>query len=148
MDHAVDFLSGNSKYVKENLIKKMYEASDNQNYEAAGIYKNRIKALTSATANQNINVPNLNDVDFLVLKKIDNKVVIQMSIVRGGCNYGSKAYFPKIGKNGSDVNEDEVMQAFICQFYNKNEPASIIMVNQYPKAVSYTHLTLPTICSV
>ena len=52
---------------------------------------------------------------------------------RGGCNYGSKAYFPKIGKNGSDVNEDEVMQAFICQFYNKNEPASIIMVNQYPK---------------
>ena len=133
MDHAVDFLSGNSKYVKENLIKKMYEASDNQNYEAAGIYKNRIKALTSATANQNINVPNLNDVDFLVLKKIDNKVVIQMSIVRGGCNYGSKAYFPKIGKNGSDVNEDEVMQAFICQFYNKNEPASIIMVNQYPK---------------
>ena len=53
----------------------MYEASDNQNYEAAGIYKNRIKALTSATANQNINVPNLNDVDFLVLKKIDNKVL-------------------------------------------------------------------------
>ena len=133
INHAVQFLSGYSKDIKDNLIKKMYKASDDQNYEAAGIYKNRIKALTEATARQNINVPNLNNVDFLVLKKIDNKVVIQMSIVRGGCNYGSKAYFPKIGKNGIDVQEDEIMKAFICQFYNKNEPASIILVNQYPK---------------
>jgi excinuclease ABC subunit C len=63
-------LSGYSKDIKDNLIKKMYKASDDQNYEAAGIYKNRIKALTEATARQNINVPNLNNVDFLVLKKI------------------------------------------------------------------------------
>ena len=133
LDQAKNFLSGNSKNIKEDLIKKMYDASNQTNYEAAAIYRNRIKALTEVTANQNINIPKLNNVDFIVLKKIDNKIVIQMSVIRGGCSYGSKAYFPDIGKNGSDVNEDEVMQAFICQFYDKNAPAENILLNQLPK---------------
>ena len=133
LELAEKFLSGNSKIIKNSLIQQMYNASDNQNYEAAAIYRNRLKALTEATAHQNINIPNLNDADFLVLKKIDNKVIIQMSIVRGGCNYGSKSYFPNIGKNPNDVIANEVMQAFICQFYNTNQPPSMIIVNQYPK---------------
>ncbi len=133
LTQAKNFLSGNSKKIKEDLINKMYDASNQQNFEAAAIYRNRIKALTEVTANQNINMPNLNNIDFIVLKKIDNKVVIQMTIFRGGCSYGSKAYFPNMGKNGSDVNEDEVMQAFICQFYDKNIPAENILVNQSPK---------------
>ena len=85
------------------------------------------------TANQNINVPNINDADFLVLKKIENKVVIQMNIIRNGSSYGSKAYFPNVGKNAVDVNDNEIMQAFICQFYDKNVPATNILVNQNPK---------------
>ena len=111
----------------------MYEASNHQNFEAAAIYRNRVKALTEVTANQNINVPNINDADFLVLKKIENKVVIQMNIIRNGSSYGSKAYFPNVGKNAIDVNDNEIMQAFICQFYDKNVPATNILVNQNPK---------------
>ena len=67
---AKNFLLGKSKEIKENLINKMYEASNHQNFEAAAIYRNRVKALTEVTANQNINIPNINDADFLVLKKI------------------------------------------------------------------------------
>ena len=130
---AKNFLLGKSKEIKENLINKMYEASNHQNFEAAAIYRNRVKALTEVTANQNINVPNINDADFLVLKKIENKVVIQMNIIRNGSSYGSKAYFPNIGKNAIDVNDNEIMQAFICQFYDKNVPATNILVNQNPK---------------
>ena len=130
---AKNFLLGKSKEIKENLINKMYEASNHQNFEAAAIYRNRVKALTEVTANQNINVPNINDADFLVLKKIENKVVIQMNIIRNGSSYGSKAYFPNIGKNAIDVNDNEIMQAFICQFYDKNVPATNILVNKNPK---------------
>ena len=130
---AKNFLLGKSKEIKENLINKMYEASNHQNFEAAAIYRNRVKALTEVTANQNINVPNINDADFLVLKKIENKVVIQMNIIRNGSSYGSKAYFPNVGKNAIDVNDNEIMQAFICQFYDKNVPATNILVNQNPK---------------
>ena len=111
----------------------MYDASNKQNFEAAAIFRNRIKALTDVNASQNINVPNVNDVDFLVLRKIENKVVIQMTIVRSGCNYGSKSYFPSPGKNGTDVLEEEIMQAFICQFYDKNIPPENILVNLNPK---------------
>ncbi|WP_443643967.1 excinuclease ABC subunit UvrC [Candidatus Levibacter sp. Uisw_134_01] len=130
---AKNFLLGKSKEIKENLINKMYEASNHQNFEAAAIYRNRVKALTEVTANQNINIPNINDADFLVLKKIENKVVVQMNIIRNGSSYGSKAYFPNIGKNAIDVNDNEIMQAFICQFYDKNVPATNILVNQNPK---------------
>ena len=56
-----------------------------------------------------------------------------MTIIRNGCNYGSKSYFPNPGKNGTDVNENEIMKAFICQFYEKNIPAESILVNEYPK---------------
>ena len=133
LNEAKKFLQGNSKSIKQNLIKKMYDASNKQNFEAAAIFRNRIKALTDVNASQNINVPNVNDVDFLVLRKIENKVVIQMTIVRSGCNYGSKSYFPSPGKNGTDVLEEEIMQAFICQFYDKNIPPENILVNLNPK---------------
>ena len=132
---AKNFLSGNSKKIKQKLIEKMYDASNKQNFEAASIFRNRIKALTDITATQNINIQNLNNVDLLALKKLDNKVVIQMTIIRNGHNYGSKSYFPNMGKNGIDINEDEIMQAFICQFFDKNIPAENILVNKYPKEI-------------
>lgn len=130
---AKRFLTGDSNKIKQKLIEQMYDASDKQNFEAASIFRNRIKALTEVTATQNINIQNLKNVDLLALKKLDNKVVIQMSIIRNGHHYGSKSYFPNIGKNGIDVNEDEIMQAFICQFFDKNIPAENILVNQNPK---------------
>jgi len=130
---AKNFLSGNSNKIKQKLIQKMYDASDKKNFEAASIFRNRIKALTDITATQNINIQNLNNVDLLALKKLDNKVVIQMTIIRNGQNYGSKSYFPNTGKNGIDVKEDEIIQAFICQFFDKNIPAENILVNQHPK---------------
>ena len=130
---AKNFLSGNSNKIKQKLIQKMYDASDKKNFEAASIFRNRIKALTDITATQNINIQNLNNVDLLALKKLDNKVVIQMTIIRNGHNYGSKSYFPNTGKNGIDVKEDEIIQAFICQFFDKNIPAENILVNQHPK---------------
>ena len=133
LNGAKKFLQGNSKSIKQNLIKKMYNASNKQNFEAAAIFRNRIKALTEVNASQNINIPNMNNVDFLVLRKIDNKVVIQMTIIRSGCNYGSKSYFPNPGKNGTDVLEEEIMQAFVCQFYDKNIPPENILVNLHPK---------------
>ncbi len=133
LNEAKKFLQGNSKSIKQNLIKKMYNASNKQNFEAAAIFRNRIKALTEVNASQNINIPNMNNVDFLVLRKIDNKVVIQMTIIRSGCNYGSKSYFPNPGKNGTDVLEEEIMQAFVCQFYDKNIPPENILVNLHPK---------------
>ncbi len=133
LNEAKKFLQGNSKSIKQNLIKKMYNASNKQNFEAAAIFRNRIKALTEVNASQNINIPNMNNIDFLVLRKIDNKVVIQMTIIRNGCNYGSKSYFPNPGKNATDVLEEEIMQAFVCQFYDKNIPPENILVNLHPK---------------
>ena len=130
---AKNFLTGDTNVIKKKLVEKMYDASNKKKFEEAAIFRDRIKTLTEITASQNINIPELKNVDLLAIKQLDNKVVIQMTIIRNGHNYGSKSYFPYTGKNSIDVKADEIMQAFICQFFDKNIPAENILVNEYPK---------------
>ncbi len=130
---AKKFLTGDTNDIKKKLVEKMYDASNKKKFEEAAIYRDRIKTLTEITASQNINIPELKNVDLLAIKQLDNKVVIQMTIIRNGHNYGSKSYFPYTGKNSIDVKADEIMQAFICQFFDKNIPAENILVNESPK---------------
>jgi len=130
---AKNFLTGDTNDIKKKLVEKMYDASNKKKFEEAAIFRDRIKTLTEITASQNINIPELKNVDLLAIKQLDNKVVIQMTIIRNGHNYGSKSYFPYTGKNSIDVKADEIMQAFICQFFDKNIPAENILVNESPK---------------
>lgn len=130
---AKKFLTGDTNDIKKKLVEKMYDASNKKKFEEAAIFRDRIKTLTEITASQNINIPELKNVDLLAIKQLDNKVVIQMTIIRNGHNYGSKSYFPYTGKNSIDVKADEIMQAFICQFFDKNIPAENILVNESPK---------------
>ena len=127
---TVDFLSGNTVSIKENIANQMRIESDQQNYEKAAIYRNRLQALSEITAFQTINNENFEDLDVLVLKKKYKYAVIQITIFRSGSNYGSIPFFPKINIEDSP---EEIMEAFICQFYNKNSSPKLILVNFFPK---------------
>ena len=127
---AVNFLSGNTSSIKENIANQMRIESDQQNYEKAAIYRNRLLALSEITAFQTINNENFEDLDVLVLKKKYKYAVIQITIFRSGSNYGSIPFFPKINIEDSP---EEIMEAFICQFYNKNSSPKLILVNFFPK---------------
>ena len=127
---TLNFLSGKTTKIKENIANQMRIESDKQNYEKAAIYRNRLQALSEITAYQTINNENFEDLDVLVLKKKNRYAVIQITIFRSGSNYGSIPFFPKI--NEEDTAE-EIMEAFICQFYNKNSSPKLILVNFFPK---------------
>ena len=127
---TIKFLSGNTNEIKENLAEAMRSESSNLNYEKAAVYRNRLQALSDITAYQTINNEQIKNLDILVLKKKNHLAVIQTTVFRSGSNYGSMPFYPKINSENS---VEEIMEAFVCQFYEKHIPPQLILVNVLPK---------------
>ncbi|MDH5722838.1 MAG: excinuclease ABC subunit UvrC [Alphaproteobacteria bacterium] len=121
---AEDFMNGKSRAVQERFSKAMQEASKKQDYETAALYRDRIRALTSIQAQQDINV-DVGDMDIIALVQDHGRSCVQVFFFRSGRNLGNKSYFPR-----HDVNEEEgaVLSAFLAQFYqSKHVPKNILI---------------------
>ncbi|MEK9745566.1 MAG: GIY-YIG nuclease family protein, partial [Candidatus Puniceispirillum sp.] len=59
------FLSGESAEIQREYAERMHAAADCLDFEAAAIWRNRIRALTGIQANQDINLPRLRDADII-----------------------------------------------------------------------------------
>ena len=92
---AARFLSGESKAVQEEFARKMHDASDALEFEDAAIWRNRIRALTTIQAHQDINLPSELNADIIAIEQKEGKSCVQVFFMRNGSNYGNKSYFPK-----------------------------------------------------
>ncbi|MGH1377518.1 MAG: excinuclease ABC subunit UvrC [Alphaproteobacteria bacterium] len=121
---AQDFMRGKSRKVQDHLIECMNRASDEMDYEVAASYRDRIKALTSIQSKHEMN-ENLGDVDVIAIVQNAGVSCVQVFFYRGGKSLGNKAYFPRHDKGDR---EEEILHAFISQFYqNKEAPKSIVV---------------------
>jgi excinuclease ABC subunit C len=123
---ALDFLSGKSRHVQEQLVKAMEEASNAMAFEQAAIYRDRIAALTQIQATQHVNVASVKDADILGLYRQGEQVCIQVFFYRGGQHFGNKSYFPSQVEEESDA---EILEAFLTQFYQTNLPPRQVVVS-------------------
>ena len=130
VSESINFLSGNTKVLKDTIAEQMRIESSKQNYEKAAIYRNRLQALADITAYQTINNENIEDLDVLIVRKENRYAVVQTTIFRSGSNYGSTQFFPKINQENTI---EEILEAFISQFYNNHLPPKLILVNCLPK---------------
>ncbi len=122
---AKAFLSGKSREVQEGFAAAMQVASDAQDYEVAAKYRDRIRALTSIQARQDINIKNLGDADVVGLCSDNGKSCVQVFFFRGGQNFGNRAYFPRHNK---DDTPEDILGAFVAQFYeNKPVPKEVVV---------------------
>ena len=128
IQQAKDFLSGKSRNIQEKLVIFMEEESNNQNYEKAAIYRDRIKALNQIQAKQNVNINSIGDSDLIALYRNRNNCCIEVCFFRNGQNLGNSSFYPK---NTSEQSNDEILSAFIGQFYsdNGNIPPKQIITN-------------------
>lgn len=121
---AKEFLSGKSHDIQSRLATAMQEASDAMEFEKAAGLRDRIRALTSVQARQDINVRNMGDADVIGLFSKDGKTCVQVFFFRAGQNFGNHAYFPR---HSADDTPAEILGAFMAQFYeNKPVPSEII----------------------
>ncbi len=123
---ARSFLSGNDHKIQKSFAKRMQEASDAEKFELAAQYRDRIKALSKIQLQNDVAPKGIKDADIIGAYQVGGKTCIQVFFFRSSRNYGNRAYFPLHNK---DCSLDEVIEAFIGQFYAKLLPARTILIS-------------------
>jgi excinuclease ABC subunit C len=126
VDEARSFLSGRSQQVQKGLVKQMEDSAEAMNYEEAAVFRDRIRALTSVQARQDINSIDLEDADVVALHQAGGDCCIQVFFFRSGCNFGNRAFFPT---HTQDQSPEEVLAAFLAQFYEDKVPPRDVMLS-------------------
>ena len=126
------FLSGKSRGLQQRLSRQMEAASEALEYEAAAVYRDRIRALTEIQAHQDINVRSLGTADVFAAAQQAGQTCIQVFFYRSGQNFGNRTYFPAQAR---DEPADRVMGAFLGQFYTDKPPPPLILASHRPQGV-------------
>ncbi|MEO7278193.1 MAG: excinuclease ABC subunit UvrC [Sphingomicrobium sp.] len=124
---AKEFLAGKSTGVQSRLSQSMAIAADKQDYELAAVYRDRLRALTYIQGSQTVHAEGLGDADIFALACKGGAVSIQAFFIRGGQNWGHRAFFPA---HTNDVPEAEVMASFLVQFYEDLPPPRRILIDR------------------
>ncbi|MGH6934130.1 MAG: excinuclease ABC subunit UvrC [Dongiaceae bacterium] len=129
VQQAHDFLSGKSREIQQRLARDMQAASDALDFEAAARIRDRIRALAQIQSHQDINVAGIDEADVIAAHQGGGHTCIQVFFFRGGSNYGNRAYFPAHDKA---LAVNQVLAAFLGQFYDNKEPPKLIILNLQP----------------
>ena len=124
---AKEFLAGRSTGVQARLSRSMAEAADRRDFELAAVYRDRLRALTYIQGSQTVHAEGLGDADIFALACKGGTISIQAFFIRGGQNWGHRAFFPA---HVNDVPEAEVLSSFLVQFYEDMSPPRQILVDR------------------
>ena len=127
VNEAISFLEGKNTKIQEELSAKMQEASDQQNYEAAMVFRDRIRALTNVQTGTQVEYAGIRSADVVAIARRNNLVCIQVFFIRSGQNCGNAPYFPRQTEGASDA---EVLEAFLSSFYTRHVPPKEIMLSE------------------
>ena len=123
---AERFLSGKSTNVQETLAKEMAEASEAMEFERAAALRDRIRALTQVQTAQGINPRGVTEADVIALHLEKGQACVQVFFIRANQNWGNRDFYPRVGP---DVEEAEVLEAFLGQFYDTKEPPKLLLLS-------------------
>ncbi|MBM3535689.1 MAG: excinuclease ABC subunit UvrC [Alphaproteobacteria bacterium] len=126
---ARDFLTGKSGQVQAELAAEMERASAALDFETAARTRDRLRALAQIRSHQDINIEGLDDADVVALAQDAGQTCVQVFFFRSGSNFGNRAYFPSHDKA---LPVDEIMAAFLGQFYAGRPPPKLILTSQAP----------------
>ena len=123
---AQRFLSGKSTQMQEVLAEQMMAASEAMEFERAAALRDRIRALTQVQSVQGINPRGVAEADVIALHLEGGQACVQVFFIRANQNWGNKDFFPRVG---DDVGPEEVMEAFLGQFYDSKEPPRLLLLS-------------------
>ena len=133
---ADDFLKGKSTCVQEKLATQMAEASQAMEFERAGGLRDRIRALTQVQSNQGINPRTVAEADVISLHLEAGQACVQVFFIRANQNWGNRDFYPRVS---ADMSHDEVLEAFMGQFYSTKDPARQIILSHGIETADLMH---------
>ncbi len=127
LKQAKDFLGGKSGAVQQQIEAQMQEAADALDFETAALLRDRLRAATFIQGSQAVNADGVGDADVFALASKGGQIAVQGFFVRGGQNWGHRAFFPR---NTGDVDEAKVLADVLLQFYEEVPPPRHILVDR------------------
>ncbi len=125
IEQAHSFLSGGSGGVQQRLAAEMQAAAAELDFEAAGLIRDRIRALSLVQGHQDIHVPGIVDADVIAAYQEAGQTCVQVFFFRGGQNWGNRAYFPS---HDRQLSVEDVLGSFVGQFYdNRPKPPLVLL---------------------
>jgi excinuclease ABC subunit C len=138
LEHAVLFLQGQSDVVIDTLGERMEQAAASLSYERAAQYRDQLAKLNNVQSQQ-LMARTAGDFDAVGLAEDHGIPCVAVLYCRGGRSLGSRNYFPKVAKGGAE--EDEVIRAFLLQYYGGREaPKEILVSRPVPEAATLAEL--------
>ena len=126
------FLEGRTDNVLRALRAQMAEASQNMQYERAGILRDQIRAIENVSEAQVTAYARPTDEDVFGLARSDGDAEVQVLFIRGTKMIGGD-HFPLDG--AKDEPDAEVVNGFLKQFYESSTyiPRSILLPLEVPE---------------
>jgi excinuclease ABC subunit C len=123
---AVRFLKGDTTELQAQLAGQMAEASKAMEFERAAALRDRIRALTNVQSAQGINPRGVREADVIALHMEGGQACVQVFFIRANQNWGNRDFYPRVG---ADIDEPEVLEAFLGQFYDQKEPPRQVILS-------------------
>ena len=127
VSEAKDFLGGKSSAVQRKIEAQMAEAAAALDFERAAMLRDRLRAATFIQGSQAINAEGIDSADIFAVASKGGHVAIQAFFIRGGQNWGHRAFFPT---HIEDLSEADVLQSFLAQFYEEVPPARTLLLDR------------------
>jgi len=125
VDQASAFLKGKSRAVIDSLTKEMMQASEDMEFERAGHYRDRIRALNHVAMSSSVDLRG-EEADVFAVHSEGGAACVQVVFFRAGQNWGDRAYFPRVD---SEDTEAQILDAFLGQFYQDRQIPKLVLVS-------------------
>ena len=115
IEAIIDFLSGRYRDVERDLERKMAEASGNEEFERAAIYRDRLEAVRSLMQRRSVAGESLETADLIAVATDGPVANAQVFQVRDGVLAERHGFYLA---NEGERGEDEVTEEFVAQYYS------------------------------
>ncbi len=124
---ALSFLDGNYKDAEEILKVKMLAAAENESFELAIDYKNKLEMLSKLEAKRITTLSRYIDADIIAYATNNLYSAVNMLVTRKGIMQGGSSF----ALDEAHMSDGEALTSFITQYYLNHDVPSEIIVEEF-----------------
>lgn len=124
---ALAFLDGNFKDAEKLLTQKMTSAAENENFEMALDYKNKLAMLSKLEAKRITTLNKFIDADVIAYATNNLYSAVNVLVTRKGIMQGGSSF----ALDEAHMSDGEALTGFITQYYSNHEIPSVIICEEF-----------------
>ena len=127
IDQAMMFLNGKDTKVINSLSEKMSIFSENNEFERAAVFRDRIQSLRQVRLKQFVSDFSENDADIIAIEEKEGVFCVNLVMIRNAKHLGDKSFFPK---GIADDKDNNILEIFIAQYYDEKSPPPVVILEK------------------